>query len=79
MTQIILDKTITRSAIATSQDKIVNISGGTQTGKNLFYSFESFSVASDETVSFQTSSEIANIFLRITGNGITNIDGIIKI
>ncbi|MGL5939385.1 MAG: filamentous hemagglutinin N-terminal domain-containing protein [Waterburya sp.] len=79
MTQIVLDNTLAQNAIATSQDKIVNISGGTQTGKNLFYSFESFSVASGETVSLQTGSEIENIFLRITGNGITNIDGIIKI
>ncbi|OKH30485.1 hypothetical protein NIES2119_30900 [[Phormidium ambiguum] IAM M-71] len=54
------------------------INGGTQTGKNLFHSFQEFSLPTGHTADFNNSPDIQNIITRITGNLISNIDGLIK-
>ncbi len=54
------------------------ITGGTQVGTNLFHSFSQFSVPTGTTAYFDNNPSINNIFSRITGGGVSNIDGIIK-
>ena len=54
------------------------IDGGAVRGTNLFHSFEQFSVSAGRTVYFNNAGDIQNIISRVTGNSISNIDGILK-
>ena len=57
---------------------IENIEGGATRGKNLFHSFSEFNVSSGQIANFVNSSEIENIFSRVTGNNPSNILGQLK-
>ncbi|MBW4673170.1 MAG: filamentous hemagglutinin N-terminal domain-containing protein [Desmonostoc geniculatum HA4340-LM1] len=57
---------------------IDQIDGGAIRGKNLFHSFEKFSVSAGKTAYFNNSIDTQNIISRVTGNSISNIDGILK-
>lgn len=57
---------------------VAEITGGETRGGNLFHSFQDFSVGTNETASFLNSNDIANIFSRVTGGNISNIDGLIR-
>jgi len=48
---------------------------GRQVGQNLFHSFSSFNVDPGQTVLFQGLSGTQNIIARVTGTGISRIDG----
>jgi filamentous hemagglutinin family protein len=54
------------------------IDGGAVRGTNLFHSFENFSVSAGKTAYFNNAIDIQNIISRVTGNSISNIDGILK-
>ena len=54
------------------------ITGGKEAGNNLFHSFSEFSVPSDFTVHFDNKVNIENIFSRVTGGSISDINGVIK-
>jgi filamentous hemagglutinin family protein len=54
------------------------ITGGETRGDNLFHSFQDFSVGTSDAASFLNSNDIANIFSRVTGGNISNIDGLIS-
>ncbi|MHC5772523.1 two-partner secretion domain-containing protein [Nostoc sp.] len=54
------------------------IDGGAVRGTNLFHSFEQFSVSAGRTAYFNNPIDIQNIISRVTGNSISNIDGILK-
>jgi filamentous hemagglutinin family protein len=55
------------------------ITGGTtdSTGTNLFHSFLQFSVPEGGTVIFDHDPNIRNIVTRVTGDGLSNINGLI--
>jgi filamentous hemagglutinin family protein len=57
---------------------IDQIDGGAVRGTNLFHSFEQFSVPVGRTAHFNNATDIQNIISRVTGNSISNIDGILK-
>ena len=54
------------------------IEGGIVNGQNLFHSFKQFSLTTNEIANFAHGSEIQNIFSRVTGGKVSDIDGLIQ-
>jgi filamentous hemagglutinin family protein len=74
--QIVEDNT-TKTQVETEQGVSV-ITGGIQSGTNLFHSFEQFSVITEGVANFDHPLEIENIFSRVTGGTVSEIDGLIQ-
>lgn len=76
--QVVPDATLPNNSTVTSQHQNITITGGTQTGANLFHSFLQFSVKNGESVYFDNAPRVDNIIMRVTGRDISNIDGLIR-
>ena len=64
--------------IVTLSGNSFTIDGGTRSGNNLFHSFGQFSVPTGGAAIFNNAIDIQNIFSRITGGAVSNIDGLIQ-
>jgi filamentous hemagglutinin family protein len=80
--QIVPDNTLGNDQSVVTTPNAANefqVTGGTQINQNLFHSFESFSVPEGGGVTFiNDNSQINNIFSRVTGSSISNINGYIN-
>lgn len=78
--QVVPDKTLgkERSRVRNNHPS-QEITGGAQRGSNLFHSFQEFSVPKGKLVYFRPQDNIANIFSRVTGKNISNIQGTLQV
>ncbi|VEP13447.1 putative Filamentous hemagglutinin family outer membrane protein [Hyella patelloides LEGE 07179] len=74
--QVIADDTT--STTITPTDTGVQIDDGNRAEGNLFHSFDQFSIPRGSEAFFNNAEDIANIFSRVTGGNISNIDGLIR-
>ncbi|MBD2214684.1 filamentous hemagglutinin N-terminal domain-containing protein [Nostoc linckia FACHB-104] len=67
------------NTVVNQTDNTFNIQGGTQTGTNLFHSFEKFGLNQGQTANFISNPSIQNIFGRVTGGEASIINGLIQV
>jgi filamentous hemagglutinin family protein len=75
--QIVPDATLPVNSRIIINGNTTVINGGTTRNRNLFHSFEQFSIKNG-AILFNNSAGIQNIFSRVTGKSPSQIDGIIK-
>jgi filamentous hemagglutinin family protein len=80
LAQVTSDSTVNTqvNTQVTPNGNVAEITGGQTRGGNLFHSFRDFSVSTGNEASFLNANDIANIFSRVTGGKISNIDGLIR-
>ena len=79
-TQLIPDDTLgAENSIVTTQQLRDLIEGGAIREDNLFHSFLEFNVNNGQQVYFANPDGILNIFTRVTGSSLSNIDGILGV
>ena len=76
LAQVTPDGTV--NTIVNQNGSIAEITGGETRGSHLFHSFQDFSVPTDNEAFFNNANSISNIFSRVTGGNISNIDGLIR-
>jgi filamentous hemagglutinin family protein len=77
MAQVVPDTTLPTTV--TSQNNLnFTIDGGARSGGNLFHSFSQFSIPTTGSAIFNNPLDVQNIFARVTGGQISNIDGVLS-
>jgi filamentous hemagglutinin family protein len=73
--QITPDNTVPTNVEQTEENMQIN--GGEREGNNLFHSFDEFSIPEGMEAIFENATDIENIFTRVTGGEVSNINGIL--
>ena len=74
--QVVPDNTL--GTQVTQTGTTFEINNGMRSGNNLFHSFSQFSVPTNGSAIFNNAPDVQNIFSRVTGSQLSNIDGILK-
>lgn len=74
--QVVSDRTTNTQV--TVERNFSEVTGGVQKGNNLFHSFKQFSLDTNDVVNFDHSLDVDHIFSRVTGGGVSQIDGLIQ-
>ena len=77
LAQINSDNTLSTTVDSTN-DRDFTINNGDRAGNNLFHSFENFSIPDGGSANFNNAIEVENIFSRVTGGNISEINGAIS-
>lgn len=78
--QIVPDNSLRQErSRVTKNNSTSEIRGGARRGNNLFHSFKEFSITEGQTGYFIPQGNIGNIFTRVTGRNISQIQGILKV
>ncbi len=78
--QIQPDRSLSNPSRTRQERNTTIITGGTQTGANLFHSFRQFSIPNRGVASFRNiSPEVRNIFTRVTGRSTSRINGVLEV
>lgn len=76
--QIIPDQSLPQNSDVTNLGNTQIINQGTRVERNLFHSFERFSVPTNTSAHFNNDFDIQNIITRVTGSSFSHIDGLIR-
>ena len=77
--QIVPDQTLPNpSHVSTPQPNAIDITGGTQTGGNLFHSFQSFTVPDATTASFVVPTDVLRVLARVSSGEPATVNGTLR-
>lgn len=78
LAEIIPDASFQNASNIETTHNLNIIQGGTQVGNNLFHSFSQLSIPKGNITYLNNALDIQNIFTRVTGTNISNIEGLIR-
>ncbi len=76
--EVVLDGSLGKSGSLTGPNYDITAELGTQVGSNLFHSFQSLNLNSDETATFSGDASIHNVIGRVTGGAPSLINGTLR-